>query len=162
MSRPVVQIVGLQRSGTRWLSLLVANNYAVDVIKTGKHHMPGEYQHSETDATLVIWKRFDHWLCSALRTPVNLPDQRREMYDGGRLVTTRAAELYSDFYSSWVKAGNVLMVSYSNLLADPQGVLGKIAKELGWRRQSPQGIWRPDGPDQLKDWRRDMYLEGVE
>ena len=157
--RPQVQIIGLQRSGTRWLYQLVTNNYTVSVNRTGKHHLPGEYTHPTVEATLVIRKRFAHWLTSVERNRVNLYKMRPEMYPGDKLDIRAALDVWENFYAKWYAQDGVVQIEYERLLRDPEATMGAVAGYLRWQRHPAQGGFKVGGPDKLPEWRREMYLE---
>jgi hypothetical protein len=157
---PSVQIVGLQRSGTTWLGTMVRNNYAVNCQRMGKHHMPKEYAFPTLDATLVIRKRVDHWLGSIGRQKKNLHQLRRRLYrPDGTLDKLKAHALHTEFYDAWHAEPGVVMIEYATLLREPEMVLGEIAKRLKWQRIDGQTTFNLEGPSEVPDWRRKMYLE---
>jgi hypothetical protein len=138
---------------------MIQNNYLVGVAKNGKHNLPGEYSHPPVDATLVIRKRVDNWLRSIMRKKVNLPKYRPELYPGGRLDTLKAHELHRSFYAEWYRQPCVVQVEYERLLRSPELLLGAVAARLEWRRHPGQPEFLLEGPEQVPEWRREMYLE---
>lgn len=139
--------------------MLINNNFDAVALKTGKHNLPHEYQYKPVDAVLAIRKRFDHWMGSILRTPVNVPETRPEIYYDGELGLRDAVRLYKRFYTEWEDNAHAWyeQIEYADLLRNPEVCLTGIANKLGWGRTSL--AWKSDGPDQIPDWRRRMYLE---
>lgn len=168
---PVVRVAGLPASGTRYLRMLVAYNYAVDVRDRDKHLLPDAAAHvaaAGTGPVLVIHKRYDRWLSSTLRNHYEYflrPTGERPYYQHRDRHTpaTLAAlfadgfKIYSAFYLAWQQQNESVFVSYEELLRDSEKFLTPIAKKFNWPRKA--GPWQDVGPHALPDWRRSMYLE---
>lgn len=155
-----VQIIGLPRSGTRWLAMLINNNYDAVALKTGKHDLPGGYPFKPVDLVLAIRKRFDHWMGSILRTPVNMPETHPEIYYDGELNPLDAVKLHARFYREWRENGHapVVEIAYEDLLRHTRECLTDVAKAVEFGRTTTE--FNNNGPDRLPEWRRTMYLEG--
>jgi hypothetical protein len=167
VSRPRVKIVGLPRSGTRYISMLVANNYCVDVDKTGKHFTPTAWGHHPYDVALAISKRFDRWLTSTIRAGYTYDITKKRMYRqlnrsyGPHTLPGLfqcAYDVYTKFYTEWAAQPNVVSVSYEELLRSPREMLDTLADKHGWSR-NPAQEWDGHGPDKMPDWRVSYYLE---
>ena len=135
--------------------MLINNNYSVTALRTNKHCTPGEYPSKPIDLVLAIWKRFDHWLNSIKRNPVNLPEMRPELFDDGELIVNRCLELWDRFYEEWIYR-DAIMIPYHDLLRNPEAALERYGGANRWHRTSNE--WNNQGPDKLPEWRREMYL----
>ena len=102
MSLPTAQIIGLQRSGTRWLFRMVNHNYNVKVRNIDKHTLPGECHMHQADAMLLIRKRPEHWLGSIRRTPTDVPKMRPELYVDGALDAVAALGIALCYAPFWI------------------------------------------------------------
>lgn len=152
-----VQIIGLPRSGTRWLAMLVSNNFAVDVRKLDKHDFPAECHRKDGSVVLAIHKRIDHWLNSIQRNPVNLPETRPALFGNGELVPSEAVDLYNSYYGAWMDEPDVIFVDYTALLKRPVTILEGIAALHGWGRH-PAQEWNFQGPEHMSAAKRAFYL----
>ena len=158
--KPVVQIVGLQRSGTNWLACLLANNYDALVLSETKHDFPSTFRFREDlTGVVVIYKRLDHWLNSIARFPATLPQQYPAIYHNGALDMVAAARLYDDFYTQWGQYPRVCLVAYEDLLDRADTMTAAIAQRFGLAPIGRKEFY-DKGPqwDRMNQGKIDFYL----
>ena len=172
MSRDI-QIVGVERSGTTWLTCLLHNNFADCWPRwENKHDLPaglnnfgqrvtiGEQLTARNAAVVAIKKPVDKWLRSICRNPAGLQQRHEELYDGQEIDPIRAKEYHERFYREWAECGvRYYEISYIDLLREPPKILTMLAAKLGLRFNGPP--WNLKGTDwRWNERRKEYYLDG--
>ncbi len=160
-----VKIIGLQRSGTNWLSQLIKVNLDIDVytdplLPFFKHALPdeseiviqstnksvitpvpAEYIADHPDELfIVIYKPRKAWLESIERKKVDLQQKRPFLFDNeNNLVHEEAAKFYDNYMKAWLDLcqPNLLIVSYLDVLYNFSLFLLRLKKrqKIGAKRK---------------------------
>lgn len=153
----VVQVVGLQRSGTNFLSTSLEqsqNTYSVvgtgDNFYTWKHALPREDKKgnkeyatvlesvvSNKDLRIILLSKHPLWWLSSIlnRNPADLMVHRKNILDeNGKIDPLKSFRFYLDFYKSWkmsFEKNKVIHVRYEDFLGDFDQALEALSESLG-------------------------------
>lgn len=157
-SAPTLLVVGLQRSGTNFVTEIVRNSLdGVRIIDTGsreffwKHALPQESganvsrgfqspEHAIESVSnlhvVVVSKHPLSWIASiSVRDSADLRYQRPNLFDEADAIDAEAAvSFYARFHEEWrsVKQSNrITFVRYEDALFDATAMCGKIARSIG-------------------------------
>ncbi|POR52386.1 tetratricopeptide repeat protein [Bosea psychrotolerans] len=127
-------LVGLQRSGTNYVSNLIRERFGIDVTtRSGvwKHAFVSECaDEMEGKRFLVVTRHPVMWLQSCLlHSPRDLVTRRTEFFKDGLDNPASFADVYSHYYSGWsavCAAGHGSLVSYEATLEGGADYLGRI------------------------------------
>lgn len=139
-----VKVIGLQRSGTNWLTELIKLNFNVAVYDDPanpffKHALPGEYQFEEfgsgklittemplqyialhhDEFFILIFKPIEKWILSIKNNRVDLHQKRPELFNADNSVNEqKAVEFYKHYHQLWFKVDlpNLMFILYDDLL----------------------------------------------
>lgn len=141
-----IHVIGLQRTGTNYVSELWKNNSQYFVFPSGdrnicwKHALPLEKNINGTPSIEMLKSQIDihvmvvakhplNWLSSVLnRNPADLFIKRPHLKKNGEPSVDALLNLYKTFYLRWIKClterqleggGNFSVVRYEQCLADP-------------------------------------------
>lgn len=148
----IVHAIGLQRTGTNYVTELVRLNLTRNVIGTGdrsicwKHALPVDKTPAGVTAAEAVWatdaliclvaKHPLHWMASVtLRDPQDLFMKRKVLLVDGVPDVAATARFYGRFYRKWLDLlrdrGGFAIVRYEDALRDPRSALAPVAKALG-------------------------------
>jgi hypothetical protein len=167
---PLIQIAGLQRSGTGWIRRLLESNFALKVRSHHKHEMPNAYYWNvspkptrtfvedleiERALAVVVRKHFSAWVESVNRVPGILKPLYTSITDKAGFIPAvrmRAArDLHWQYYAEWRDyPQRAVIVQYEDALADTAGFLEWLREE--YRLPTKASEW-----DLIDTW-----LEGPE
>lgn len=147
-----IKVVGLQRSGTNYLTELLKANFEANVYDDPlqpffKHAFPKQtriqlnsgviydtpmYPKDYTEVKVVfVHKKFRHWFKSIERFEADLKIKQPSLYNReGELCRSKAEQLHDSFYNAWTQYADVV-VPYESLIKDLTGTLDDIAMVLG-------------------------------
>lgn len=138
----MIRIIGLPRSGTTWAEYLVEKNLACGVTHYAKHQLPSQVQNNEFEQgkcryTLLVRKRLDHWLGSAVRAKGIIGRQHYGIPQNNDTLEVdlyTLAELHGMFYDQWEHwlrqhDARYELVEYDELLWAPEVRMADIAQE---------------------------------
>lgn len=141
----MIKVVGLQRSGTNYLTELLKENFKDDVAgylyPFWKHSFPHETRvylqngkifkqpkpHISGCRKILICKSFKHWFESVKRNPADLKQKRPEIFKENEIDIFEAEELYRDFMSDWSYFVDYT-ISYEYLISDFDKALKDIQR----------------------------------
>jgi hypothetical protein len=172
---PLIQIAGLQRSGTRWVTMLLRDNFALTIRSHHKHEGPNNVYwnvsprpthtfiqdlQAESARAIVVRKHFDKWVESVNRVPGILKPLYTGITDNvGRIpegLLHNARELHERYYSEWREyPETAIIVQYEDAFADPEGFLEWVRGEYDLPRKADKwdlGDTWLEGPE------RERYL----
>lgn len=151
----VFHAIGLQRTGTNYVTELVRLNLTPNVIRTGdrsicwKHALPRDRTPAGVSAAEAVAARPDvlvclvakhplHWMASVtLRDPQDLFLKRTALLTDGAPDVAATARFYNRFYRAWLDVlghrGGFAVVRYEDALRDPRQALAPIAAALATR-----------------------------
>lgn len=149
----IVHAIGLQRTGTNYVTELVRLNLTRNVIGTGdrsicwKHALPVDKTPAGVTAAEAVTARPDaficlvakhplHWMASVtLRDPQDLFMKRKVLLVDGAPDVAATARFYGRFYRKWLDLlrdrGGFAIVRYEDALRDPRSALAPVAEALG-------------------------------
>jgi hypothetical protein len=149
----IVHAIGLQRTGTNYVTELVRLNLTRNVIGTGdrsicwKHALPIDKTPAGVTAAEAVLGRPDaliclvakhplHWMASVtLRDPQDLFMKRKVLLVDGAPDVAATARFYGRFYRMWLDLlrhrGGFAIVRYEDALRDPRSALAPVAEALG-------------------------------
>lgn len=171
----MIKVIGLQRSGTNWLTELLDLNFDEKVFKEPmdpffKHSLPyddvvllnsgkmvRQEQPRDVDCKkILIYKPVDKWLESIEKNPADLKYKKPGVFEGG------LEEYWINFNHGWFDLVDYV-VDYSDLLWDFEKELGSIKSELGLTRVDlPFGFTNVGKVPQSKEFTekdRERYFE---
>jgi tetratricopeptide (TPR) repeat protein len=127
-------LVGIQRSGTNYVSNLIRERFGIDVIAQSgvwKHAFVSECaDEMEGKRFLVVTRHPVMWLQSCLlHSPRDLVTRRTEFFKDGLDSPASFVDVYSHYYSGWsavCAAGHGSLVSYEATLDGGADYLGGI------------------------------------
>jgi tetratricopeptide (TPR) repeat protein len=130
----LMALVGIQRSGTNYVSNLIRERFGIDVTtRSGiwKHAFVSECaDEMEGKRFLVVMRHPVMWLQSCLlHSPRDLVTRRPEFFKDRLDSPTSFADVYSHYYSGWsavCAAGHGSLVSYEATLDGGADYLGRI------------------------------------
>ncbi|WNJ88454.1 tetratricopeptide repeat protein [Bosea sp. 685] len=130
----LMALVGLQRSGTNYVSNLIRERFGIDVIAQSgvwKHAFVSECaDEMEGKRFLVVTRHPVMWLQSCLlHSPRDLVTRRTEFFKDGLDSPASFADVFSHYYSGWsavCAAGHGALVSYEATLDSGADYLGGI------------------------------------
>ncbi|AOO81671.1 tetratricopeptide repeat protein [Bosea vaviloviae] len=130
----LMALVGIQRSGTNYVSNLARERFGIDVTTQSgvwKHAFVSECaDEMEGKRFLVVTRHPVMWLQSCLlHSPRDLVTRRPEFFRDGLDSPTSFADVYSHYYSGWsavCAAGHGSLVSYEATLDGGADYLGRI------------------------------------
>ncbi len=130
----LMALVGIQRSGTNYISNLIRERFGIDVTTQSgvwKHAFVSECaDEMEGKRFLVVMRHPVMWLQSCLlHSPRDLITRRPEFFKDGLDSPASFADVYSHYYSGWsavCAAGHGSLVSYEASLDGGAGYIGDI------------------------------------
>lgn len=130
-----VKVIGMQRSGTYWLSAMIHQNCDVnlvrrDLVNFWKHALPGEVppEHYRDTVLILIYKPIEFWLPSVVRKPIDLFRRRPPLGSNKHPNLDMLVDFYHKFMS-WEDKG-VYLVNYMDLVRDPEGRFREMCSDL--------------------------------
>jgi len=154
-----VLVLGLQRSGTNYLSRLIEVNSNTDIQPIGpreicwKHSMPWEVQpngYSAIDSisqcphelgVMLVSKHPCQWLDSLVtREPQDFFKSKKGALVSGKISLKACASIYNSYYSSWLSFighGVNLHVKYVDILANINSTMRIICDTLNLSCKEP-------------------------
>ena len=149
-----VQVLGLQRSGTNFLTEILKNGQsAYKIVETGeklffwKHALPEDkHQYNKQfstpvqtvlespDLSVIFISKHPYWWLSSIlkRNPADLQRYRPQIFDDGFINPLKAIDLWAHYYRVWseVLKEKFINVQYEKLLSDTPTELQKIQSFL--------------------------------
>lgn len=145
MNYKKVKVIGLQRSGTNWLTQLIKINLNIEVYENHiipffKHAFPSEHQlklyitkeqittempikyialHPE-ELFIMVYKPLSKWIASIKKNKVDLPSKHPEIYKNDILDEEAARDLWKYYMQMWekIKLPNFHIILYDEVLTD--------------------------------------------
>lgn len=143
----MIKVVGLQRSGTNYLTELLKENFKDDVAgylyPFWKHSLPNETKiklneggyHTQPKPIecncqiVLIYKPFDIWFKSVKRNQADLKIKRPEVFVDGKLNEHECFKFHSNYHFIWFRYADYKM-NYITLLEDYDKELSKLSEIL--------------------------------